>query len=75
MDLFINFCGELGGRLYMGRGSRGISVVSLGSQMTCQVGWGMRNGSGADAAESSLILSSLGCTDIFRVAGVTSTSH
>ena len=43
--------------------------------MTCQVGWGMRNGSGADAAESSLILSSLGCTDNFRVAGVTSTSH
>ena len=75
MDLYISFCGELGGPLYMGRGSRGISVVSLGSQMTCQVGWGMRDGSGANAGESGLILCSLRYTDIFRVAGVNSTSH
>ena len=43
--------------------------------MTCRVQWGMRDGSGAKAGESGLILSSLGYTDIFRVAGVTSTSH
>ena len=43
--------------------------------MTCRVQWGMRDGYGAKAGESGLILSSLGYTDIIPVAGVTSTSH